>query len=188
MSTAQIALPARAASAILGSVRPSFEAVYEGHFDFVWRSLRRCGVPAALIDDAVQDVFVVVYRRLDSFEGRSALKSWVFGIAYHVARDYRRRVDRERRFTELPRDLVDPKAEPHEAAVARETGALLDLALDELSDEQRAVFILTELEQMTAPEIAGALEIKLNTVYSRLRAARLVFEEAFQRLSEADHG
>src|SRR5262245_22373561 len=80
-----------AAVSVVGSdpaspvVVPEFEELYEAHFDFVWRSLRRLGVPHPGLDDAVQEVFIVVHRRLGAFEGRSTLKTWLFGIAVHVA-------------------------------------------------------------------------------------------------------
>ena len=80
-------VPIVAAGAGLGA----FEDVYEEHFEFVWRSVRRLGVPEAALDDAVQDVFVVVHRRGSEFEGRSSVRTWLFGIVVHVARAYRRR-------------------------------------------------------------------------------------------------
>src|SRR3954470_18698677 len=79
-------------------------AVYEAHVDFVWRGFRRLGVPASRLDDAVQDVFLVVHRRLDSFEVRSSVKTWLFGIALRVARDHHR----SRRRKE-PRGLGEPQ-------------------------------------------------------------------------------
>ncbi len=68
---------------------PDFGAVYEEYFDFVWRTLRRYGVPEAAMDDAIQDAFLVVHSRLPTFEGRSSLRTWIFGIARRVARDHR---------------------------------------------------------------------------------------------------
>src|SRR5262245_25709599 len=73
----------------------SFEALYDEHFDFVWRTVRRLGVPEALVDDAVQEVFLVVHRRLGSFEGRSSLKTWICAIVTRVASDSRRSVRRK---------------------------------------------------------------------------------------------
>ena len=74
-----------------GSAGASFESVYEAHFDFVWRSLRRLGVPAPSLEDAVQDLFIVVCRRLPEFEGRSSLKTWLFSIAIRIAKEHARR-------------------------------------------------------------------------------------------------
>lgn len=163
-------------SAVLGP----FEELYDAHFDFVWRSVRRLGVPASAIEDAVQDVFVVVHRKSGAFQGRSSVKTWIFGIVVHVARAYRRRRSVD--------DADDPDAladqahpNPHAQAEAAEALRALQEVLDELSDDRREVFVLIELEEMTAPEAAEALGMKLNTVYSRLRAARQDVDAAVAR-------
>jgi RNA polymerase sigma-70 factor, ECF subfamily len=157
-------------------------AIYDQHADFVWRSLRRLGVPERSVDDAVQDVFIVVHRRLGEFEGRSTLKSWLFGIARRVAHDHRRRIGRKERDEELPDVVADPSgATPAAEAERAEAVRTLHAILAGLDDDKREVFILAELEQMTAPEIAAALGVNLNTIYSRLRAARAAFEQAVAR-------
>lgn len=159
-----------------------FEDVYDEHFAFVWRTVRRLGVPDRSLDDAAQDVFIVVHRRLTEFEGRSSLRSWLFGIARRVARDHRRRVSRKERGEALPESLADPLApNPREAASHNQAAAVLHGLLDTLDDDKREVFVLAELEQMTVPEIAAAIEVNLNTVYSRLRAARQAFDKAVHR-------
>lgn len=159
----------------------SFEAVYEEYFDFVWRTLRRLGVQDAHLDDAVQDVFIVVYRRLSDFRGHSSLKTWLFGIVLRVARTHRRTA--VRRGAELlgdrePDCTAPGPAEATEHAQGRE---LLRRILDGLDEQKRVVFVLAELEQMSTPEIAAALGVNVNTVYSRLRAARRDFEAALAR-------
>jgi RNA polymerase sigma-70 factor (ECF subfamily) len=157
-------------------------AIYDQHADFVWRSLRRLGVPERSVDDAVQDVFIVVHRRLGEFEGRSTLKSWLFGIARRVAHDHRRRIGRKERDEELPEVVADPAGTtPALEAERAEAVRALHAILASLDDDKREVFILAELEQMTAPEIAAALGVNLNTIYSRLRAARAAFDAAVAR-------
>jgi len=160
-----------------------FREIYEGHFDFVWRVSRRLGVPDASLDDAVQDVFVVVHRRLADFEGRSSLKSWIYGITRRVAKDHRRR--RQRKDSgKVPADdtLVDLKsATPSLNVEKREAIKLLYRLLDELDDDKREVFVLAELSEMTVPEIAEALDANVNTIYSRLRAARTAFDRLVAR-------
>ena len=161
---------------------PALEAVYEEHFDFVWRSLKRLGVPEAQLDDAVQDVFVVVHRRLDEFEGRSTMKTWLFGIALRVASVHRRAA--ARRPTEPLLD--DPPDEtagaPADALTeAAEAARVVRTLLESMPEDRRAVFVLAELEEMTAPEISASLGVNLNTVYSRLRLARRDFEAALSR-------
>jgi RNA polymerase sigma-70 factor, ECF subfamily len=165
---------------------PSFEQLYEQQLDFVWRSARRLGVPEASLDDVVQDVFVTVYRRLDAFEGRSQLKTWIFGILRHTVRDLRRSA-RRKPTEELTHDVVDASAQSPQDAVAERQGAvLLHAVLDALSDDLREVFVLSELEQMSAPEVSAALSLNVNTVYSRLRSARQEFEAALKRLRSRD--
>ncbi len=161
---------------------PEFDEIYQEYFAFVWRSLRRLGVQPAALDDASQDVFLVVHKRLPEFEGRSSLKTWLFGIALHVARRQARNAARH-----PSHELPDPEpasptaSTPQDEAARREAIALLYTILDELDAEKRAVFVMAELEQMTAPEISEALSAPMNTVYSRLRAARREFEAALQR-------
>jgi RNA polymerase sigma-70 factor (ECF subfamily) len=156
---------------------PTLAEVYDAHVERVWRTLRALGVDAARIDDAVQDVFLVVHRRLAEFEARSSLSTWLYGIARRVAASYRRRRD--------PRpvvpDLAPPVETPFDATQRREAAALVLGALDELDDDKREVFALIELEQLSAPTVAEMLGIPLNTVYSRLRLARQRFEIALAR-------
>jgi len=154
---------------------PAFDEVYDQHLDFVWRALRGLGIPAPLLDDAVQDVFVVVHRRLCTFEGRSKMTTWLFGIALRVARNYRR----ERRFADDPsavERVSDERPSPFEEAARSEAVQLLERVLDALDDKKRIVFVLMELEQMTAEEVAALLEVNVNTVYSRRRFARMEFD------------
>jgi RNA polymerase sigma-70 factor, ECF subfamily len=159
-----------------------FAEVYEEHFDFVWRSARRLGVSALHVDDVVQEVFLVVHRRLHEFEARSSLKTWLFAITRRVVGDYRRSA---RRKPSEPIGNFEPEAHANSAADAQlernEDTRLLYSLLDELEPEKREVFVLAELEQISGPEIAAALGENLNTVYARLRAARMAFEAAVAR-------
>jgi len=163
----------------------TFREVYDDHFRFVWRTLRRLGVREADVADAVQDVFVVVHRRLGEFEGRSKVTTWLYGISFRVAKD-RRRLAHVRRETD---DATGTLSERHDERVdvaadaeRKEGLALLEVILDELPLEQRAVFTLFELESMTGEEIAELLELPLGTVYSRLRIARDHFKRTLGRL------
>jgi RNA polymerase sigma-70 factor, ECF subfamily len=157
---------------------PDFAGLYQSEFGFVWRTLQRLGVERPALDDAAQEVFVVVYRKLDGYDARTTVRSWLFGIALRVA-GQRRRTARRRPEHALPVDLPAPEQhDPHGATENAQALRLVYALLDQLDDDKRAVFMLAELEQMTAPEIAEVLGIKLNTVYSRLRAARREFEAA----------
>lgn len=160
----------------------TFDDIYAAHFADVWRSLIRLGVPPANLDDAAQDVFIVVHRRLAEFEGRSSLTTWLYGICLRVAKDHRRRDSRkgglEPLTPTLTAGLADAGPGPQQATETAEAFHALRTILETLPDEQREVFVLAELEQLTAPEMAEILGIKLNTVYSRLRTARQSFEKA----------
>lgn len=156
-----------------GAPDARFTQLYEEHFDFVWRSVRMLGVPVDAADDAAQDVFLVAHRRLDDFEGRSGARTWLFAIALRVVSDFRRSRRRKLRLLErVMRTEPAPTHTPFDAAVGNERRDALLCALDGLPDEQRAVFVLADIEEMSAPEIATALDVNLNTVYSRLRSAR----------------
>lgn len=160
-----------------------FDALYEEHFDFVWRSLRRLGIPESQVDDCGQEVWITAYRRLGDFEGRSSARTWLFGIALNVARNARRTVRRKGGADELDEQRhAHQGPTPETAAERSDARRTLERLLDTLDDDRRAVFVLAELEQMTAPEIAEALGVNVNTVASRLRAAREDFERAAARL------
>jgi RNA polymerase sigma-70 factor, ECF subfamily len=160
-----------------------FDAVYDEWFDFVWRSARRLGVHEAALDDVAQDVFLVVYRRLAEFEGRSSLKTWLFGITLRVVADWRRTKRRKGGLSELPPEetLACARSGPSDDLERSQSARLLHALLAELDDEKREVFVMIELEELTAPEVASMLAVPLNTVYSRLRVAREDFERALSR-------
>jgi RNA polymerase sigma-70 factor (ECF subfamily) len=180
-----LALQAIAAPALIASketfVLPQFREIYDEHFNFVYRSARRLGVHERSLDDATQDVFIVVHRRLGDFEGRSGIKTWLYGITRRVAKDYRRRVGRKERGMVPTDGLASNVSSPDENAAKREAVQVLETILSSLDPAKREVFMLAEMEQMTAPEISDALSVNLNTVYSRLRNARAEFEKAVSR-------
>ena len=161
----------------------NFRDVYDEHLAFVWRSLRRLGVPEASARDALQDVFLVVHRRLPDFDGEAKLTTWLFRICLRTAKDYRRRAHvRRERFDDSALELrADPGADGLQEAERREGLALIEAALERLTLEQRAVFVLFELEDMTGDQIAETLGIPLGTVYSRLRLGRAEFWKGIER-------
>jgi RNA polymerase sigma-70 factor, ECF subfamily len=162
---------------------PSFDEVYAEHFDFVFRTLRRLGTPQGLVDDAVQEVFLVVHRRLGEFQGGAALTTWLYRIVVNVAQHARRSARRKGIVDpEDPDTLpIDDADGPHERAKRAEGVRLLQRVLGELDDDQRVVFVLAEYEDLGLREIAAALGENVNTVSSRLRAARQAFDQAVRR-------
>jgi RNA polymerase sigma-70 factor, ECF subfamily len=151
------------------------DRLYVEYFDFVWRTLRRLGVSLVELDDAAQDVFIVLLRRRAEFRGHSSYRTWLFGIANNVAHEYRRKHRRAALDSPISDDQRAERPSPLDLASSNEALRLIDRFLAALDDDKRAVFISAELEQMSAPEIASALGVKLNTVYSRLRSARQAF-------------
>ena len=159
------------------------EKIFREHGPFVWRALRRLGVAPSDVDDACQEVFVVVYRKLGEYEGRSQMRTWLYGIAVRVAAAHRRKAHaRHEIATEEPIALETAgSGNPEASAAEREALVLLDRALDELDDEKRAVFVLYEVEGLEMPEVAEALSCPVQTAYSRLHAARKEVERSMRR-------
>ncbi len=157
---------------------PSFEAVYSEYFPFVWRCLGSLGVPPEALEDAAQDVFLVVHRRLGEFEGRSTLRTWLFGIVRNVASNRRRTLGRKGGEHPLVDEPATSEPGPHEIAQDRQAAAFVEKFLLGLPEKKRELFVLAELEEMSVPEVAEALSIPLNTAYTRLRRIRADFRRA----------
>lgn len=155
---------------------PTFDAVYTAHVAFVWRVLRTFGVADAQLEDAVQDVFIVVHRRLAEWEGRAAITTWLFAIARRVASSHRRR----KAGTRTETMTVDPEGPADTfAEVSRAQASVTVMSiLERMDEDKRIVLVLVELEQLSVPEVARMLDLNLNTAYSRLRLARAAFELA----------
>jgi RNA polymerase sigma-70 factor (ECF subfamily) len=149
------------------------------HAPFVWRVLIHLGVPQSRLEDASQEVFLVLLS--GRFAGRSALKTFLYGVCRNVAsaERRRRRDDRELVTDELPETIVQP-AQEGELWIKRAHERLVQ-ALGRLDDEQRQVFVLFELEQLSMDEIARAMQAPLSTCYSRLYAARDAVQAELRR-------
>jgi RNA polymerase sigma-70 factor (ECF subfamily) len=159
----------------------SFEQVYDTHFEFVWRYVMNRGVPRSAVDDVVQEVFIVVARKLPAFEGRSSLRTWLSAIVRRVARDHVRKRGNAPVGEPLSDLEVSHLKSPAEALDDKAAARRLDDLLSRMTEIQRDVFILHEIEQMTGLEIAEALDVNENTIHTRLRAARRIFESGIER-------
>jgi RNA polymerase sigma-70 factor (ECF subfamily) len=151
------------------------EEIYRAHFGFVWAVLRRLGVPERDLEDVAQDVFVVVHRRLPEFQGRASTRTWLYAIAVRVAWNHgRKRRVREPAAETSGSHLIAPPlgSDPEEHALRTQAARVLDDLLARLDDDKRAVFVLSDIEGLTAVEIAEIVGTNARTVYSRLRAAR----------------
>lgn len=165
---------------------PDFRRLFDEHHAFVWRSLLHFGVSSAWVDDAVQEAFVVVHRRLPSYDGVVPMRAWLWGIARNVARNQSRSLGREQRRRDAwsAEQAIGPDAALDRA---RELRFVHDILLS-LDEPLRDALVLSDVEGMTAPEIAAALEVNVNTIYSRLRIARQRFAEIARKRGHAPGG
>jgi RNA polymerase sigma-70 factor (ECF subfamily) len=165
---------------------PDFPSMYRSEFPYVWKTLRRLGVPPQDLEDLVHDLFVVVHRHLGDYDPTRPLRPWLFGIAVRVVADFRRS---PRNLREVLRDAIEPTdaaPTPHDRLEGKEARALLLKALDTLDLDRRAVFVMHELDEIPMPEIATALAIPVNTAYSRLRLARAEIASVIERSRVAE--
>lgn len=158
-----------------------FQRVFREQAPFVWRVLRRHGVREGDLEDACQEVFLVLHRRAADFRGEGHVRTWLYGIAMRVAANQRRRAHlrREHCPERLPTQVIE--ADQLRAVERREAQTLLLRALNTLSPAKREVFVLFEIEDWPMAEIARALGCPLNTAYARLGAARRAIEQHVRR-------
>jgi RNA polymerase sigma-70 factor, ECF subfamily len=159
---------------------PSFAEVFEQYAPYILRVMRHWGVAPADLNDQCQEVFVAVFHGLQRYEGRSSLRTWIYGIAVRVASNYRRRayVRRERVVAAVPEQTM--ASGPHEATEENRQRAELKQLLDTLDADKREVFVLYELEELSMKEVAELCGCPLQTAYSRLRAARQLLLEQYR--------
>jgi RNA polymerase sigma-70 factor (ECF subfamily) len=156
------------------------------HTAYVWRVLRSLGVREVDLEDVCQEAFMVVHRRAQTYEARGSLRSWIYGIALRVASDYRGKAHRRREVltAEPPHVSTEPAQEL--AADTRRAFEMVDKLLAGLSEEQRQVFVLYELEELGMREISDIVGCPLQTAYSRLNSARRVVRERVARMRKGD--
>lgn len=160
----------------------SLPAVYDANFAYVWHLVRRLGVHERYLEDAVHDVFVVVHRRWTDFDQSRPVKPWLAGIATRVAADFRRRASHRREEPVAEVQAIEARPDAEDVVARRDAERLVYAALERLDEDRRVVLVLHDLEQHTVPEIRDALEVPLNTLYSRLRLARRDFAAAVREL------
>ena len=178
----------RAADPLLSGAndaRAQMALLYAKHADFVVRVARQFGAPAGELEDIVHDVFLVVHRRLDEYRSeRGTMRAWLYGICRNVVYHHlRSRTRAEQRLQRLP--VPEPRPGPDDELARSHALAAVQGFLDGLDEGRRMVFALIDIEGMPAPEVAQALGLNLNTVYSRLRLARQQFEAYIRRLPRA---
>ncbi len=165
----------------------NFDTVYDENVDFVWRSARRLGVSTTNLEDVVQEVFIVVHRKLDAFEGRSSLRTWLYGITLHVVRNHKRSGRRkpmngsEEASRAVDNAPISDRQRPDAVVERQRARDMLQRILNELPDDLSEVLVMAELENMSGPDIAAVTGLKVATVYGRLKAARIKFNDKVGR-------
>jgi RNA polymerase sigma-70 factor (ECF subfamily) len=161
---------------------PSFHELCTHYFDFVWKCARAFGCKSDEIDDAVQDVFLVIQRRHADLKEERLARAWIYSITRRVVSSQRRR---RRGHDSLAAPDVDSlrstEQSPLAAAEHNVEVRVLSTLLDGLDERKREVFVLSEILEMSGREIAETIGVPMNTVYSRLRAAREEFDAAVKR-------
>lgn len=182
-SASTSALASAAGDAVVPRVDEArLRRIVREHHDFVWRSLRRMGVPESATEDAAQQVFLVLSRKLGDVP-QEMERSFLFGTVVRVASDARRAQSRRREVHGAEVDDRPDEAPSAEAIVdEKKARAMLDEILHSMSEDLRAVFVLFEIEELQAAEIAELLGIPTGTVASRLRRAREHFHAAAARM------
>jgi RNA polymerase sigma-70 factor (ECF subfamily) len=161
---------------------PSFPELCTRYFEFVWKCARAFGSKSDEIDDVVQDVFLVVQRRHADLKDERLARSWIYSITRRVVSSQRRRKrERDSRAASDVESLVSTQQSPLAVAEHNFEVRLLSELLDGLDERKREVFVLSEIMEMSGREIAETIGVPMNTVYSRLRAAREEFDAAAQR-------
>jgi RNA polymerase sigma-70 factor, ECF subfamily len=161
---------------------PDFHWVFQAHAAYVWHALRRLGVGEADAEDVAHDVFVQVHLRLSQYDPTRPIRPWLFAFAVRKAAEHKRQARTRLEVVGGTGDPPDHAPTALEQAMRHEALQLGHRALDGIELNQRAVFVLHELDGYPIPEVASALEIPLNTAYSRLRLARAAFDKAVRRL------
>jgi RNA polymerase sigma-70 factor, ECF subfamily len=166
----------------------SFANLYDAHADFVWRNARRLGARPESLDDIVQDVFMVVHRKLHELNSRESLRAWLFSILVRTIQNHKRSLRRKDPHVRSGESALDPAyvadaphLSPHAMAERSDAVRLVLQALQDLDADKREVFILSELEEMSVPEISEALSVNAHTIQSRVRAARKQFEQTMEK-------
>lgn len=160
---------------------PPFEEVYETYFDFVWRCSAHRGVPQSQLDDVTQEVFLIIHRQLPTFEGRSSLRTWIGGIVRRVASDYLKKRGNRPAGDVALEDDQGPRADFHDPYEQQASLVLLEKLVAKMTPAQREVFLLREIEHLSGSEIAEITGENENTVWTRLRAARQIFQDGVAR-------
>lgn len=162
--------------------------IFDAHFDYVWTTLRRLGVRDSDLEDVAHEVFIKVHARLTDYDRSRPIRPWLFGFAFRVAADHQRLARHRVEVLGLTSEPVDAARRPDQQMEADDERRLVEAALECVEMERRAVLLMHDADDVPIPEVARALEINVNTAYSRLRLARRDLAEAIERLRSKEGG
>jgi RNA polymerase sigma-70 factor (ECF subfamily) len=165
---------------------PDLAAVFDEHFGYVWKSLRRLGVAERDLEDLAHEVFLRVHERLHEYDPARPMRPWLFAFAYRVAAEHRRRPSHRMEAVGFATEAPDPRPRADERLADAEQRALFRAALERLDVDRRAVLVLHHVDGVPVAEIAHALGVPVNTAYSRLRLAREQLACAVKALSKRE--
>jgi RNA polymerase sigma-70 factor, ECF subfamily len=171
------------APSIASESAPALAEVFRDHFDALYRFCVRLGASGADAEDLVQEVFITAHRRMPSYDARAPMRPWLYGIAYNVFRDQKKRAYRHRENLPGDVDLEDRRSDPPQETALRAKGArdLVRAALLEIPERRRVVFVMHELDGLSIREVADALDLPVRTTYARIEKAREEFTRAVRR-------
>ncbi len=155
---------------------------YDAHWSWVYRAVRRMGGGEINVEDAVQDVFLVVVDRIAGFEGRAKIETWLYRICLNIVSEHQRRARRQRRLSRAMEAIAFWRPDPSRRIEARDELALVHRILSEMPEKKREVLLLAELEELSSVDIAEILKIPAATVRTRLFYAKKEFLDRLARV------
>jgi RNA polymerase sigma-70 factor, ECF subfamily len=178
------------ATRVLTPEQEAFRAAFLAHSAYVYRTLQRLGVYHRDLQDEVHNFFLKVHAKWSDYDSTRPIRPWLLAFAVRHAADYRQlaHIRREASGLESERKLEEAasmQATPHDDLHASERRQLVMSAINAIDNyDQRALFVLHEVEELSVPEAAEVLAIPLNTAYSRLRTAREIFRNFVMRSTQ----
>ena len=161
---------------------PDFRAVYRAEFAAVYNWLIRLGIRGEDVQDLAHDVFAAAYRRWETYDASRPVRPWLFGIAYRLVLDFKRKLQNQRESPNDELEAVDASRSAEDVVASKQGLELAASIIGSLELERRAVFVMHEIEGVPIPQVADAVGVPINTAYSRLRLARQDFNAAVKRL------
>lgn len=175
-------------SPTIGTDDERFRMIFDAQIGYVVQSLRRLGVREADLEDVAQEVFVAVYKHFPQYDATRPCRPWLFSFACRVAANHRKLARHRREIHHAHFEHVESDVPtPEERTGRRQDCDLVHKALLEIDFDRRVALIMHDLDGFAVPHIAQALNVPVNTVYSRVRLARQSLRDVIQTLRLQEH-